>query len=128
MPASLTIEGQLYLDEMELGPELTVGEPVAMRVRNDGDTVIRDVVVDVDGGEAKLVQLAVDDDGPAVWAAVGESVVLAGELMPGDARTVWARGCFGPDDVEGEYDLNLRARGKSVRAAMQDNTGDDTGA
>jgi hypothetical protein len=99
------------LSEVDIDGNLSEGEPERFTLRNAGGSMIREITVGLDGPGRQNVQLAVDEDeGPGVWAAPGEEIlVFQGALPPGEEVAFWSRGIYSPEDSEGglEFDFLL---------------------
>lgn len=103
---------RVELDENKPGS----GEPRRLYVVNAGDTTLRALTVDIEGEGADTVQLAIDEAGePGIWAAAGESILLASRTVPvGKVYSFWARAVFSFDDREGKYPFKFAIKAVSI--------------
>jgi hypothetical protein len=90
-----TVTGQrppISLGEIDVGFEDTP-EPMQLVLTNTTSKDLRDITVGLDGAGAVAIQLARDDaEGPGVWAAPGESVLVHPDpLVPSGSVRFWAR-------------------------------------
>lgn len=123
MPASATFYSDgIELSQIDLGDVLLsldemnglvgLGEPVEVTMQNTGDTVLRRIAFFVEGDHRESVQFSVDKQ---EWLDPGAPVDLLDAVVePGESISVWARGVFRPEDVEGVFDLELQVNALST--------------
>lgn len=106
----------LSLGEIEMPTDglasINHGEEVQIWGQNNGNTILENVVISLDGVGSEFVQLARDNAGdPYRWLLPKQSIQGAKELPPGSKFSFWLRGAFSPEDAEGKkpFAINIEA-------------------
>jgi len=105
-PAQHITLGELLMDPRE---PFGTGKSTEIVVRNEGDTVLRDVSVHIGGEASSFVLLS---DAADVEVFPGAPVSHEETMYPGDEFSVWAKPIYNATDAEGNknFEMVIRAR------------------
>ena len=100
MPGSVSLSLD---DELLEGPVPGIGDPVPVRVKNTGTTVLTGISLTMEGRGADHIELSSDKRS---WSEAGEAIELT-DMKPGSSTVVYARVNYMPDDSEDREKLRF---------------------